>query len=204
MHQVGVVADGKLDLGRWELGYALGLSNGRGRTREEIQNTRDHNNEKAIHLRLSLVHERVPGLTFGMSLYRDEIPDSATAPVHGDMDEFIYGPYLTYIRGNYEILAEALNIHHDDDLTSDNFDTLGYYVQLARRWGKFKPYYRLDRINFNKNDPFFGPEPNSILKNTLGLRYDISTFNALKFEYSFSDTSEGNTNAIALQTAFSF
>ncbi|HHT9155524.1 MAG TPA: hypothetical protein ACFYD5_06900, partial [Candidatus Tripitaka sp. YC43] len=107
-------------------------------------------------------------------------------------------------RGDYEILAEALNIYHHDDRTRDNFNTLGSYVQLARRWGKYKPYYRLDRINFNKGDPFFGPNPNSILKNTLGLRYDISTFNALKFEFSHSDTSEGNTNAIAFQSAFSF
>lgn len=204
LHQVGVLADGKLNLGMWELGYAFGLSNGRGRTREEVQNTRDLNNDKAVSLRLSVSNERVPGLTAGWSFYRDEIPKSSVSPVHRRMDELIYGPYITYLRGNYEILAEALNIHHHDDRTGDNFNTLGSYVQLARRWGKFKPYYRLDRINFNKSDPFFGPNPNSILKNTLGLRYDVSTFNALKFELSHSDTSEGNINAIAFQSAFAF
>lgn len=204
LHQVGVLADGELNLGMWELGYAFGLSNGRGRTREEIQNTMDLNNDKAVSLRLSVSNERVPGLTAGWSFYRDKIPKSLEAPVHRDMDELIYGPYITYLRGNYEILAEALNIHHDEDGSGGDYNTLGSYVQLARRWGKFKPYYRLDRINFNKSDPFFGPNPNSILKNTLGLRYEVSTFNALKFEFSHSDTSVGDVNTIAFQSAFAF
>jgi hypothetical protein len=203
MHGVGVMADGKIDLGKWELGYALALSNGRGRTREDVQNTTDLNNDKAVDVRLSLSHESIPGLTVGWSFYRDKIPKSSEAPVHRGMDELIYGPYITYLRGNYELLAEGLNIHHEEK-GGGNYNTLGYYIQLARRWGKFKPYYRLDRINFARGDPFYGPNPVSILKNTLGLRYDLSSFNALKFEYSFSDTTEGNTNAIAFQSAFSF
>jgi hypothetical protein len=203
-HQVGVKLDGRLPIGPFDVGYELGVSNGRGNTPDLVQDTRDMNDQKSISLSLDFKHYRIPGLTFGVSFYHDDIPESETSPVHVDMDEFIYGAHLTYLKGNYEFLAEVLNIHHDNDGSSGDFDTIGYYLQMARRWGKFKPYYRLDGIDFDKEDPFFSSINNNILKHSLGLRYEVADFNALKFEFSFADTSEGDVAAIALQTAFSF
>lgn len=203
-HQIGVKLDGSLNLGFFDVSYELGLSNGRGKTPEATQDIRDINDQKAINLLLDFQYSRVPGLKFGLTLYSDDIPESDVFPVHKDMDEFIYGAHLTYEEGNYEILAEILNIHHNIDGSSGSFDTLGYYFQMAYRWGKFKPYYRLDRIDFDKDDPYFISNNNDILKHSIGLRYDLVDFNALKFEFSFSDTNKEDIAAIAIQTAFSF
>lgn len=204
LHQIGVKIDGNLNLGPLAVGYALGLSNGRGRTPDKVQSIGDLNDQKAVNFSLDLRHSRMPGLAFGLSLYHDDIPRSEVSPIHGNMDEFIYGAHLTYLSGKNEFLAEILNIHHSNDGSKGSYDTLGYYLQMVRSCGKYKPYYRLDRINFDKNDPFFGADADSILKHSLGFSYDIATFNTLKFEFSFSDTSKEDVTAISLQTAFSF
>jgi len=203
-HQLGVMLDGRLPIGSFDVGYELGLSNGRGNTPDTVQDTRDLNDQKAVNLLLDFKHSGIPGLTFGVTLYHDDIPESETSPIHGDMDESIYGVHIAYVKNNNEFLAEVLNIHHGNDGKSGNYDTLGYYVQMAHRWGKFKPYYRFDRVDLDKNDPFYDTRTKNILKHSLGLRYDIVDFNALKFEFSFSDTNTEDIAAIAIQTAFSF
>lgn len=203
-HQVGVKLDGRLPVGSFDVGYELGFSNGRGNIPDVVQDVSDLNDQKAINLSLDFSHSGMPGLSFGVTLYSDDIPRSETLPIHGDMDEFIYGAHIAYLKGNNEIIAEALNIHHGNDGSSGNYDTLGYYMQAAHRWGKLKPYYRFDRVDLDKNDPYYDSRTKNISKHSLGIRYDIVDFNALKFEFSFSDTNNEDIAAIAIQTAFSF
>ncbi|HHT9144784.1 MAG TPA: hypothetical protein ACFYD4_03745, partial [Candidatus Wunengus sp. YC61] len=87
------------------------------------------------------------------------------------------------------------------------FNTFGGYAQCAYAISKFKPYYRYDYINYDSKDQFYGESEFDFLDantHTVGLRYDLSQFNALKCEFSHGVFDDEDVNIIRLQTAFAF
>ena len=67
-----------------------------------------------------------------------------------------------------------------------SFNSQAWYVQAgyrlpsaARSW---KPYYRFEYIHIPRSDPVLGAVP-SLAGSVAGVRFDISSFAALKFEY---------------------
>lgn len=75
----------------------------------------------------------------------------------------------------------------------------------AYKIGKFKPYFRLDFIDFGEGDPFFTSIEEDIIKDTLGIRWDWTTFSAIKMEYSFTDRDiQDDINSLALGISFTF
>ena len=88
-----------------------------------------------------------------------------------------------------------------------------YYVQLGYRlpWRqeKWKPYYRFEYMHIPATEPLFSfPdfEVKDLVLSTAGIRYDISDFAALKWEYRH--TKRGPTDPIVngafVQTSFTF
>lgn len=53
--------------------------------------------------------------------------------------------------------------------------------------GSLTPYYRFDFLNFGGVDPYFAPNVNDVHKHTLGARWDLLPWNALKVEYGFAN-----------------
>jgi hypothetical protein len=49
------------------------------------------------------------------------------------------------------------------------------------------PYYRFDLLDFSGVDPYFSPNVIDVHKHTLGTRWDMMPWNALKVEYSFAN-----------------
>ncbi len=186
--------------------YDLGVANGRGETRTKMQNIQGRNDAKAFHARLSLAPELVPGLKVGLSTYVDKIPANASAAArNGEIEEFILGGHLAYFKEDVELLAELLHIHHDDEVSQKNYDTLGGYAQAAYRFGKWKPYYRFEVIDFGGGDPSYAPSDIDIAKHTFGVRWDPLTWNAIKLEYSYSERDDANdTHAVTVQSALTF
>ena len=149
----------------------------------------------------------VEGLRLGPSVYYDVIPEDETNPNReNEIREIIYGGHIVYTMRNIELLTEAFVINHDE-VSGDVFNTFGGYAQFAYTINKFKPYYRYDYINYDNNDPFYQESKFDFLdtnKHTIGLRYELSHFNAIKFEYSHGVFDDEDVNIIGLQTAFSF
>jgi len=83
-----------------------------------------------------------------------------------------------------------------------------WYVQTAYRLPWFeklwKPYYRFEYIHIPGSDQLFRLVP-SLAGSTVGVRYDISSFAALKFEYrNLRRPGEPRINGAFAQTSFTF
>lgn len=210
IHAVGIELSGMYDFGSFDLEYTFNIANGRGNIVDSVQNISDSNDSKALGLMVTIRPSKFPGLFFGANFYVDDIPEKTDAPVHGEIDEFILGAHAGYLNGNWEFLIEGFSLDHDNDNTSaENFNTWGGYAQAAYRFDKIKPYYRFDIVQFDKGDSFFltsfGETLSDVRRHTLGVRYDITAFNALKLEYDHRDESEGgSTDTFSINTSFSY
>jgi len=210
VHAVGVELTGTYDFGPFDLDYALNVANGRGEIVDKVQNISDRNDAKAVGLLVTAKPEILPGLFFGGNFYLDNIPEKSDASNHGKMDELILGAHAGYLHSNWEFLLEGFNISHDDnDITNREYNTWGAYAQVAYKLDKWKPYYRHDIIQFNKRDPFYSTSSDEPLsdtkKHTLGIRYDLTSYNAIKVEYNHLDASDGgNADSFAINTSFAF
>jgi hypothetical protein len=206
VHSVGIELLGTKEFDGFDLEYNFDVINGRGRTKDEIQNIKDNNDSKAINLLLSIKPHFIEGLKLGANVYYDRIPSNPSVSTRTNrIDELILGGYLIYIHDRVELLGEYFNIYHDDKTSGNDFDTLGFYLQAGYKIDKFTPYYRFDFIDFENGDPYFTPDDIDIKKHTLGLKWDIFCWNALKFEYSFSDKRDrNNEHSLTVNSSFVF
>jgi hypothetical protein len=114
-----------------------------------------------------------------------------------------------YTPGAPELIAEFANVHHQNMLGAGNLDSQGGYVQFAYRLPfndkKWKPYYRYDYIQVPGNEPILTAFKNQ-RNSTVGMRYEVSDFAALKAEYrnSSPDPGKPRVNGAFFQTAFTF
>jgi hypothetical protein len=75
---------------------------------------------------------------------------------------------------------------------------------LAYQMKKYKPYFRFDWLRIADRDPFFGGTVPDETSYALGLRYDVTPYAALKFEYRYVDTDEAGKNEATIQSSFAF
>ena len=186
VHQVGIDLSGATEFEGVDVGYNVGLFNGRGRTVTEVQHVKDKNDSKAVNFHVSLKPHAIAGLTLGATAWLDEIPGNPpTAARREQINELVLGQYATYYHGNTELIGELFNILHDDKTSGEEFDTIGFYLQGGYRIGALTPYYRFDFIDVANGDPFYtAPRNLDRTRHTLGLRWDFQPWNALKLEYS--------------------
>ncbi|HHT9138740.1 MAG TPA: hypothetical protein ACFYEK_16035 [Candidatus Wunengus sp. YC60] len=207
-HNAGIQLSGSAMLEGFDLNYFFTVSNGRGIDTTNQQNMGDLNDKKAFSFQLEAVpHSIVEGLRFGPTVYYDSIPEDETNPNRAnEIRELIYGGHVVYSLKNVEFLMETFEINHDE-FSGGVFNTFGGYAQGSYSIGKFKPYYRYDYINYDSKDPFYSESEFDFLDtnmHTVGLRYELSQFNALKCEVSHGVFDDEDANIIRLQTAFSF
>ena len=186
-HSTGIQLSGIAMFEGFDMNYVFSFSNGRGIDTSHQQNSVDLNDEKTI--------------------YYDIIPEDETNPRRGnEIREIIYGGHMVYFMKNIELLMEVFEINHDE-FSGNVFSSVGGYAQCAYAINKFKSYYRYDYLNYDSKDPFYNdgeidfPDTNM---HTVGLRYDLSQFNALKCEFSHGVFDDEDANIIRLQTAFAF
>ena len=140
----------------------------------------------------------VRGLEFGGSAYLDTIPGP---PGEDGIDERILGGYLVYQHSGLEVLAELSHVRHE--LAGATFETWGYYAQGGLKRGRWTPYYRFDRVEVADGDPFLAPLDVSV--HTLGLRWEFSSWAAMKGEYHLErPAGEEDVHSGRLQAAFTF
>ena len=201
IHNVGASVTGKIPSGRLGLHYLAEVGNGRAyKTGEPVQNEVDESSHKAVNFGMFARPESIPGLQAGFSVYRDLLTPAA-APKIG---ETIAAVHAVYSGLNFEWLNEALLIRHAPEGTAQVFNTPGFYTQVSKRFGAYRPYFRYQYVNVAANEPLFssvglrhGP--------SAGLRYDMSEFVALKLQYDYTALRGDRAfHTVTLQTGFTF
>jgi hypothetical protein len=202
VHNVGVSASGLIPSGTVGLHYVAEGGNGRAsrsRLGEQVQNAVDENNHKAVNLALFARPDSIRGLQVGFSAYRDVL-----APMNSPrIGETILAAHAVYIDSTFEWLNEALLIRHAPQ-GSPVFNTPGFYTQLSRAFGSYRPYFRYQYVNASGAEPVF-PDVGRRQGPSVGLRYDASESVALKLQYDYTALRRhAAINGLALQIGFTF
>ena len=209
MHLVGVVLEGRRDFAAGALEYTLEVGNGRGPTQDPPQIVIDANASKAVNLALKLEPDALPGLEIGGAYYLDHVPenlDPTKGPVHTAFDETIGNVFVVWRRGGWQIFGEFFAIEHSQ---GNDAESTGWYAEVSRRFGDWTPYARADTVEIDDGDSYF-TSVDDLATVGLGLRFDLSTWNALKLELDRTEVDAGpggsdeTRTALRIQTAFSF
>lgn len=210
VHFVGAQSEGNIPSGALNLGYNIGIGNGRGSLFSRAADNGDVNSHRAWLVNVFSRPARLKHLQVGGSYYRDKVTAEVTISPDGtNYGEWIAAGHLVWTGEAPEFLAEFAHARQRSDLTGRIFDSQAGYAQIAYRipiWEKrWKPYFRYDYVQSPEGAPVFATSEN-VRGFTLGTRYDISDFTALKGEFrnGRGAPGEGRVNSIVLQTAFTF
>ena len=204
-HFVGIEAEGNIPSGALGLGYNVGLGNGRSSILSKSGDSGDSNDNRSWVANVYARPARLYGLQVGASVYRDKL----TPQPGQNFGEWITAASVVWTKEKPEFLAEYVNVHHRNELTTNTWDSQAFYIQLAYRlpWqqSKWKPYYRFEYIHKPEDDPTL-VDVLDLSGSTFGVRYDITNYAAFKGEYRNSrhGVNEPRVNGAFFQTAFTF
>jgi hypothetical protein len=203
IHNVGVSVTGLIPSGNLGLHYVAEVGNGRTSSSpnlEAVQNRVDENNGKSFNLALYLRPSAVRGLQTGFSFYHDHLTPIGLPTI----SENIFAAHAVFIRPSFEWLNETMLIRHAVNGTSRVFDTPGFYTQVSKRFGSYRPYLRYQYVNASDVEPIF-PQVGLMHGPSLGLRYDPSESVTLKVQYDYTDLPHQTPiNGVATQLGFTF
>lgn len=204
IHMIGVSASGQVPSGSLGLHYVAEIGNGRASRealeQEPVQNEIDDQNRKAYNIELFARPEALRGLQTGFSFYHDALVPTGQPKI----SESILAAHAVFIRPRYEWLNEAVLDRHAVSGTGAIYNTPGFYTQMSRQWGSYRPYMRYQYLNVANAEPVFsdvglrhGP--------SFGLRYDATESVALKFQYDYTMLrKQPAINTLAMQLGFTF
>lgn len=207
VHFVGALVEGAVPADGMNLNYNVGFGNGRGSIISRAGDAGPVNNNKAWLANVFVKPDKLFGLQTGGSVYHDLI----TLPNGLNYYELITAGHVVWNRENPEFIAEFANINHELARSTRDSNSQAFYAQLGYRlpFGQklWKPYYRYEYIHAPFTDGVFSVQgfPN-LSGSTFGVRYDISSFAAIKAEYRDLRRAPGvpNTHGTFLQTSFTF
>jgi hypothetical protein len=205
VHFVGGLVEGSVPAGGWNVNYQAGIGNGRGNVISRGGDAGDNNARPAYVLNVFTKPDRAFGLQAGGSLYLDRV----SVPGRPEFSERIVAAHAVWQQGDPEVIAEIAHVRHERVGGGPTSGNVAYYLQTAYRLPSFnkvwKPYYRFEHINIDAADQVFTGVMN-LDSSTLGVRYDLSTYAAIKTEARIrrrvSDLPR--TNGWFLQVCFTF
>jgi len=203
IHNIGVEASGRIPSGSLGLHYVVEVGNGRESRapieEEPVQNVITDSNHKAVNFELFARPTKVPGLQVGFSAYRDLLVPSNLPAV----SETILAAHAVYTTPVFEWLNEALVVRHTPE-GGHTYETPGWYSQISRRFGSYRPYFRYQYINASPHEPIF-PDIELRAGPSAGLRYDASESVALKLQYDFTSLrNQPSVQGLQAQVGFTF
>jgi hypothetical protein len=84
------------------------------------------------------------------------------------------------------------------------FETPGFYSQISKAFGQYRPYFRYQYVNASPHEPIF-PFVGLQQGPSVGMRFDASDAVALKLQYDHSAfRQQQSVNGLELQFAFTF
>jgi hypothetical protein len=202
VHLVGVIAEGIVATPALALGYNVGFGNGRDAHIERGGDAGDPNTNRAWLAKVYARPSSLFGLELGGSVYHDVIRHDENR-----IGERIVSAYMALTRENPEIIAEFANVHHTDEHTGLEYDNRAFYAQVAYRpetQPRWKPYYRFEKLVTADEEPVLGDL--SVTISTVGARYELSEYAAIKGEYRYQRrrAARERSNGVFLQAAWTF
>lgn len=201
MHNVGLSLSGEIPSGSVGLRYVFEIGNGRDFMHGGVQHGEDLNRDKAYNLAIVARPEVLNGAQAGVSVYRDRV----NGPTSG-FDQEILAFHLVYQRPEFEWLNEYFVVRNSEDRTGRRYRSTGYYTQIARSFGSFRPYFRFQYLDTPHDDPLLmGIHRGKVFGPSFGLRYELADFTALKFQHDhLSYEGEASTDDYTVQWTFTF
>lgn len=207
-HTVGVSATGLIPSGPLGLHYVVEAGNGRAShaplQEEPVQSEVADDNHKAYNLALFARPEALRGLQTGFSVYRDLLGPQNSLRV----GETIMAAHAVFVRRDFEWLNEALVIRHALIGQNKIYNTPGFYTQISRQFGSYRPYFRYQYVNASPTEPIF-PEVGLQHGPSAGIRFDASESVALKLQYDYTfqrqtPQAQPGYSTLAMQIGFTF
>jgi hypothetical protein len=190
VHSTGISLNGEIpSSGSANLSYAFEIANGRKYTaiEDEALQIEDDNNYKSFNFQLRAKPEALQNWQFGVGAYHDTLtpvldpvnePDAVTR-----FDQLIFTAFTIYKTPVIEWYTEAALVG-DKPTDGTREWTSAAYTQLSHKYGKFRPYIRLQWLKGAAEDPvmeLIGQNVSS-WDTQVGVRYDFTTMMALKVE----------------------
>jgi hypothetical protein len=203
VHTVGVQATGLVPhTDKINLRWTAEIGNGRSSTPsgEPVQNFYSDRNYKATNFALSVRPEAIPGVQIGASIYHDKLAPDGLPRVNQNIES----AYAVYFNGPWEFMNEAVLLTNTFATTGKVFHSPMAYTQIAHKFGIYRPYFRYQYFNSNRNDPVnavvgldYGP--------SVGIRADFTDYVAFKLQYNhLFQSSLPAGNGLTAQLAFTF
>jgi len=203
IHNVGVSITGRIPAGDLGLRYIVEVGNGRAsrsKSDEPVQNVIDENRGKAVNLAILSRPAKLAGFEAGLSVYYDTLTPDGMPKV----GETIVAGHAVYQTPEVEWLNEIVLIRNATEGSGHVASTTGFYTQVSKKFKAWRPYVRYQYTSVPEDDPMF-PEVGLQYGPSLGLRYDVSEFVALKFQYDRTERRGlSGYNAVATQLSFTF
>jgi hypothetical protein len=199
-HQVGVSATGQIPLRDAGLHWVAEVGNGRPRANTEpVLNVHDPDRHKAVNVGLISRPGSWTGTQFGVSYFHDRFDFTPDHPI----GENILTVHAVFDRPAFQWLNEFARIHDSDDFGLDA-TTTAWYSQIGKRFGLVTPFARFQYTKAPQRDPIYA-DIGFRRVTSLGIRYDVATHAALKFQYDYDVRARGeHLHALTGQVAFVF
>ena len=171
-HMTGLSINGAIPSGSLNLHYVVEVGNGRNYdTNQPAFSISDNNDFKAFNVALFAKPDWLPGVQMGGSVYYDSI----TTPGLPRVGQCILTGYGVYKTPRLEWLSEIVFVHDAPTGGQGHWTTAGY-TQVSRKFGKLRPYARLEFRNSPASDPLLAyiGQNVCIWGPTLGIRYDFT------------------------------
>jgi hypothetical protein len=204
VHMVGINFSGavpktdKLGL-HWIFEVGNGLASNSS-VAESVQNFYSDRNYKATNVAGYMKPTFLSGLQIGGSWYHDHLDPTGVPMVAQNIESL----YIVYITSQWELLNEAVVLSNHLIGTPETFRSPMAYVQFARKFGIYKPYFRYQYVSDAVHDPvnllkgeYYGP--------SVGVRIDFEEYAAFKLQYNhLFQSSQLPGNGLDAQVAFAF
>jgi hypothetical protein len=216
VHMVGIDIHGAIPSGSLNLSYHVELGNGMDYAANPnlnaVQQLISFSDTKAVDVALTAKPEWLPGVEFGANAYFDSIhPDNSgstnTVPRN---DQMIYGAYAVFHNARWEFLNEGYVICDKPAGGPTHYDPC-FYTQLGCKFGVITPYVRFTYYDISLADTLYtedwagGFNAGAHYGPGVGLRYDFTTYAALKAQYDYLvDHGYNDASRITLQACFTF
>ncbi len=200
-HTIGVWGTGRQILGDGHITYDLSIGNspriltnggqpGTGQVDMNLLGSNNHDMSTLVNVGYEFGGS-LDGLKLGLDAMRWRTTDDVT-PLPNTTNVRFVGAYGVYTENDWEVLSEYYRFN-DTNVSAGgtNHRSWAAYAQVGRAFGKFTPYVRWEAALFDQSDNYFGnldaPIGSSYRRYAAGLRYDLMSNTALKFEANRTD-----------------
>jgi hypothetical protein len=205
VHFVGALFEGSTPAKGATFGYQAGIGNGRGSVLSRAGDAGDANARPAGLATFWVRPDRFYGLQFGGAFYADRVSTTGMP----EFNEQITSAHVVWERETPEVIAEVTRVRHEGVAGGPVTASHAFYVQAAYRLPDpahlWKPYLRFEHIGIPSDDVLFAGI-RVLDGTTVGVRYDVTTYAALKGEFRSRRRAAGTPidNGGFLQVCFTF